>query len=224
MGALEGWRWIFPGQPCANVRCDPFAIRRILLTVSAPSPFAIDVSGSLLAAIRRGDIAAFEQVYRLFERPVHALALRMLADREEAMDITQDTLFKVFERIGGYRGDAPFWGWLRQIAVNECLMRLRRRSPIDSRDELPEPAFDSETDARLPPAAAEGALLERALDALPPTTRSVIWLYHGEGYTHDEIAALMGRSTSFSKSQLARGTQRLRQLLKVDVEDRCHAQ
>jgi RNA polymerase sigma factor (sigma-70 family) len=192
--------------------------------VSAPSAFAIDVPTALLARVRAGEIGGCEQLYRLFERPVHALALRMLGNPEDAMETLQDTLYKAFQRIGSYRGDAPFWAWLRQIAVNECLMRLRRRSPIDSRDELPEPAFDADVDgARLPPAAAEAALLERALDALPPTTRSVMWLYHGEGYTHDEIASMMGRSTSFSKSQLARGTQRLRQMLGVDIGERCDA-
>ena len=66
-----------------------------------------------------------------------------------------------------------------------------------------------------PPAAADAALLQRALGELPDATRSVLWLYHGEGYTHEEIAAAMQRSVSFSKSQLARGTRRLRVLLEV---------
>jgi RNA polymerase sigma factor (sigma-70 family) len=194
----------------------------ILSTVSAPSAFAVDVPAALLARVRAGDVGSCEQLYRLFERPVHALALRMLGNPEDAMETLQDTLYKAFQRIGSYRGDAPFWGWLRQIAVNECLMRLRRRSPIDSREELPEFCDDADA-ARLPSAAAEAALLERALGALPPVTRSVLWLYHGEGYTHDEIAAMMGRTSSFSKSQLARGTQRLRQLLQVETTERCHA-
>ena len=68
-----------------------------------------------------------------------------------------------------------------------------------------------------PPAAADAAVLQRALDALPATTRSVLWLYHAEGYTHEEIARAMQRSVSFSKSQLARGTRRLRDLLQVEV-------
>jgi RNA polymerase sigma factor (sigma-70 family) len=191
--------------------------------VSASSTFAIDLSPALLAAARRGEPAALEQLYRLFERPIFALALRMLGDREEAMEIVQDALLKVFDRIATFRGDAPLWGWLRQIAVNEALMRLRRRRLLDYRDELPEPIFDSSAEsATLPQAAAESAVLERALAALPAVTRSVLWLYHGEGYTHDEIAALMGRTVSFSKSQLARGTRRLREQLQVDTTEPCH--
>ncbi len=191
--------------------------------MSAPSSFAIDVPPSLLAGARRGDEAAFERIYRLFQRPVHALALRMLGDPDEAMEAMQDTFFKVFDRIAAFRGDAPFWGWLRQIAINEALMRLRRRRPLDYVEQVPEPDSGADCDElRLPPAAAEAAVLERALADLPPVTRSVLWLYHGEGYTHDEIAVLMGRTTSFSKSQLARGTRRLRELLNVHGEEQCH--
>ena len=62
--------------------------------------------------------------------------------------------------------------------------------------------------------------LDEALNRLPATTRSVIWLYHVEGYTHPEIAEMTGKSVSFSKSQLARGTARLRELLVSGEEDR----
>jgi RNA polymerase sigma-70 factor (ECF subfamily) len=96
--------------------------------------------------------------------------------------------------------------------VNEALMRLRSRRAhgievaVDDDGVLEDPTPP-------PPAAADAAQLQRALAQLPAITRSVLWLYHAEGYTHEEIAALMQRSTSFSKSQLARGSRRLRQLL-----------
>ncbi|MFQ6313833.1 RNA polymerase sigma factor, partial [Lysobacter capsici] len=65
-------------------------------------------------------------------------------------------------------------------------------------------------------AAADAAALGRALAQLPAPTRSVLWLYHAEGYTHEEIATLMQRTPSFSKSQLARGSRRLRALLEPE--------
>lgn len=173
--------------------------------------FAIEVPAALLARARRGERAALEQLYRRFERPVYTLALRICGSGEEASDVLQDAMLKMIDRIGDYRGDSPFWGWLRQIAVNEALMLLRRRRRLDDalgiegrepRDESPPPA-----------AAADAARLQRALAALPDATRSVLWLYHAEGYTHEEIGALMQRTPSFSKSQLARGTRRLRALL-----------
>jgi RNA polymerase sigma-70 factor (ECF subfamily) len=127
----------------------------------------------------------------------------------------QETMLKVLGRVGEFRGGGcPFWGWLRQVAVNEALMRLRRDRKFGH-----EVAIDDdfvEDHAPPPPAAADAAVLQRALAALPAATRSVLWLYHAEGYTHEEIAALMQRSASFSKSQLARGTRRLRALLVVE--------
>lgn len=184
------------------------------------SSFAIEVPDSLLRRARSGEAAAFEQVYRRFERPVYTLGLRLLGDPEEAMDMLQDAMLKVCRRIGEFRGESPFWGWLRQIALNEALMRLRRRAPLDFVAEVPEPQHHD--DAALPSRAADGAALERALAQLPDVTRSVLWLYHAEGFTHEEIAAQMGRTVSFSKSQLMRGIRRLRVLLDVDVEVVAH--
>ena len=180
------------------------------------SSFAIDVPDALLARARAGDRAAFEQLYRWFERPVFTLALRIAGNREEAQDVLQETMLKVLGRIGEFRGaGSPFWGWLRQIAVNEALMRLRRDKRLAQEIGVDDPSEYAEDLAPLPPAAADAGLLQRALATLPTATRSVLWLYHAEGYTHDEIAALMQRTPSFSKSQLARGTKKLRAVLQV---------
>jgi RNA polymerase sigma factor (sigma-70 family) len=180
--------------------------------VSPASTFAIDVPATLLDRARRGEAAAFEQLYRSFERPVFTLALRLTGRREEAQDVLQDTMMKLLDRIAEFRGDSPFWGWLRQIAVNESLMLLRRRGRFVAEGEFDESAL-SDAEQMLPPRAADAAILGRALAAMPGATRSVLWLYHAEGYTHEEIATLMQRTASFSKSQLARGGRRLRQLL-----------
>jgi RNA polymerase sigma-70 factor (ECF subfamily) len=184
--------------------------------VSPPSTFAIDVPDSLLARAKRGEAAAFEQLYRWFERPVYTLALRLTGQREEAQEVLQDTMLKLFDRLAEFRSESPFWGWLRQIAVNEALMRLRRRGRQDNEQEFDEADLPI-GDALLPPQAADAALLTAALARLPDSTRSVLWLYHAEGFTHEEIAAQMGRTISFSKSQLARGTRKLRALLAIEV-------
>jgi RNA polymerase sigma factor (sigma-70 family) len=182
------------------------------------SSFAIDVPDTLLARARAGEREAFEQLYRWFERPVFTLAIRMCGDREEAAEVLQETMLKVLKRVSGFRGTgnggegSPFWAWLRQIAVNEALMRLRSRRSHGNEVAI-EDEFALEDHAPPPPSAADAAQLQRALAQLPAITRTVLWLYHAEGYTHEEIAALMQRTASFSKSQLARGGRRLRQLL-----------
>lgn len=190
---------------------------------SPASTFAIDVPDDLVARMRRGDRAAFEQVYRWFERPVFTLALRMCGDRDLAADVLQETMLKLVDRVDGFRGERsgearPFWGWLRQIAVNEALMALRRARRDDALQTLDDGLEPADELTPPPPVAADAARLQQALDALPTATRAVLWLYHAEGYTHDEIAAAMQRTASFSKSQLARGTRRLRALLEPAVD------
>ena len=195
--------------------------------MSRNSSFAIDVPASLLARACKGERDAFEQLYRWFERPVFTLALRVCGDRASADEVLQETMLKMWSGIGGFRGDggSPFWGWLRQVAVNEALMRLRRSRRLEHEDGNDAVDALAEDLAPPPPAAADAALLQRTLAQLPDATRSVLWLYHAEGYTHQEIAEAMQRSVSFSKSQLARGTRRLRALLQVDtaVLDKEHA-
>ena len=179
-----------------------------------PSSFHLELPQGLIDRARSGEVAAFEVIYRRFERPVFNLALRMLGDAESAREILHDAMLKVFQRIGQYRNDAPFWAWLRQIALNEALMRLRRDKHIDDRVELTDVADES-----APPwVRADSVALERALGRLSALTRSVLWLYHVEGYAHHEIAEQLGKSVSFSKSQVARGTARLRELLEPSVE------
>ena len=199
----------------AAALCDHLPIRGILVDVTS---FAIDVPAALVDQLRRGDICAYEQVYRLFERPVFTLAYRLLGDRDEAQEILHDAMLALLDKIGQFRGDSPFWGWLRQIATNEALMRLRKRK-LDYVEELPEP----EAALAHLPVSFESRDLERALEQLPPTTRSVIWLYYVEGYKHDEIADAFGKSLSFSKTQVLRGTHKLRELLGTTKEQNAYA-
>lgn len=183
------------------------------------SVFQIDLPAALIERVKRGDVAAFEQIYRRFERPVYTLALRMLGDAEAARDTLHDAMLKAFQRIGQFRCEAPFWAWLRQIAMNEALMRLRGGERfVVSMESVGTDADSFADDAPAPWAHADARMLEHALAQLPAITRSVLWLYHVEGFTHPEIAAAMRKSTSFSKSQLARGTARLRTLLDPEPE------
>jgi RNA polymerase sigma-70 factor (ECF subfamily) len=182
--------------------------------VSHSSHFAIDVPDSLIHRAKRGDQMAFEQIYRWFERPIYTLALRLCGQPAEAQEVLQDSMIKVMTKIAEFKGQSPFWGWLRQIAVNEALMRLRKSGKHIGDEDVYEAEL-ADTKALMPPQAAEASQLIAALNKLPQLTRSVIWLYHMEGFNHDEIALQMGKSASFSKSQLARGTQKLRDLLDI---------
>jgi RNA polymerase sigma factor (sigma-70 family) len=167
------------------------------------------IDPKVLALARRGDGQAHAELYTAFAPLVFTLARRMLASRASAEDVLQETFVEVIRKIAAYRGDADIGFWIRRIAINRCLMQIR--SAWNAR------RVDTEHfDAAIGAAAANGddqIALERALDALSPTARAVVWLHDVEGLTHREIGRLMGRTPSFSKSQLARAHERLRVLL-----------
>lgn len=188
--------------------------------VSATS-FQIELPDTVLTRARRGESGALEHIYRAFERPAFTLALRMLGDAEQARETVHDAMLHVLERVGQFRGESPFWGWLRQIVVNQALMRLRKERGVVL-EELPDD--DDVQGSTTPPwVLADARHLEQALAHLPALTRSVLWLYHVEDYTHQEIAELTGKSVSFSKSQVMRGGSRLRSLLEPMQEEAAHA-
>ena len=161
------------------------------------------LSPGQLARARSGEFQAFEPVYRAFARPVFNLAVR-LCGTAEAGDVMQETFVTAHLKIAQYRGEGSFWGWLRRIAVNHCLMRLRSAQRW-SDEEPAAQATGLDLPARLD--------LEEAFRRLPAMARTVVWLHDVEGMTHREIAALTGRTTSFSKSQLSRAHRRLRRQL-----------
>lgn len=166
---------------------------------------------AVVPGVKSGDPAAQEALYRAFEAPVYNLARRICRTTEDAEDVLQETFFEVFRSIGRYRGDGSLWGWIRTIASSKALMRLRRNKYRDT-DELQ----DDVTPIRREDAALRMDL-ESALERLSETARAVVWLHDVEGYTHEEIAGMMDRTVSFSKSQLARAHSRLRRWLQEEV-------
>jgi RNA polymerase sigma-70 factor (ECF subfamily) len=169
-------------------------------------PFSAAIAPALLDAARGGRIAAQEQLFRQFQHAVWTLALRLTDQRADAEEVTQDAFLKALKGLPNYRGDAPFGMWLRQITINEALMRRRAFKPVSElNDDLPHAMHGQPCGNQLD--------LARSLGALPQPTRGVMWLYYVEGYTHPEIAHAYGQSVSFSKSQVARGAARLREQL-----------
>jgi RNA polymerase sigma factor (sigma-70 family) len=173
---------------------------------------SLAVPDVLVARARAGDLDALEALYRAFETPVYTLALRILRSPEEAEDVLQETFLEVVKSIGHYRGEGHLWGWIRQIASSKALMRLRRNR-VRHTEELDEEAIAAGTGTRTVPERID---LERAFERLSATSRAVVWLHDVEGYTHEEIAEQMGKTVSFSKSQLARAHARLRRLLEAE--------
>ena len=166
---------------------------------------------SLVTRARAGDVSALEHLYRAYERPVYTLARRLTRGPEDAEDVLQETFLEVCRSLKQWRGDGSLWGWIRTIAASKALMRYRREK-LREWEPLEENVVQREGDVPLQ------MDLEAALGRLSDRSRAVVWLHDVEGYTHEEIAELMGMTASFSKSQLARAHERLRQWLGEGVQ------
>jgi len=178
----------------------------------------IHVPPEELAAARAGDSAARSALFERVAPATLGIIRRLVAQRALAEDLLQDTLIAMYEHLDDYRGEAPFGIWVRSIAVSRCLMAFRSpwhraRVALESWTEESW-AAPAESEAR----TSDLIDLDRALARLSPVTRAVVWLYDVEGWSHDEIAKSFDRTVSFSKSQLARGHARLRDVLMPPVK------
>lgn len=183
-----------------------------LTPVHAPSP---SVDGVIERA-RRGEMAAFEELYQQTSGRVFAICLRMTGDRERARELLQDVYVRVWERLDSYRGDAAFTSWLHRLTVNAVLAHLRAaRRRGDRLEELPDDPEDAVTgdDGDEAMAMADRLDLESAIRALPPAARRVFVLHDIEGYRHDEIATLTGNATGTIRAHLHRARKLLMEAL-----------
>lgn len=181
------------------------------------SKFAeISIDPGIVRRAAQGDVRAHEIIYRAFATPVYSVCLRFTKVPAHAEDLVQETFIEIMRSIGNFRGDAAIGTWIRRIAVTKSLMFLRsawtKRSQALGEDWHDVTEGDAATlgVSRHPDVALD---LDAALASLPDVARTVVWLHDVEGFTHKEIADLMGKTESFSKSQLSRAYQRLRPLL-----------
>ena len=180
---------------------------------------APEIPPDVLARARTGDIQAQEIIYRHLCKPVYTLIRRLVVRPAIAEELLQDVFVEILRSLPQYSAAGSFLGWVRSIAMTKALMYLR--SPwhrglsllgLERGTMLPEPPAAENS-------GALGADLESALAALPAVSRAVVWLHDVEGLTHAEIARLFRRTTSFSKSQLARAHAQLRERLEVKSGD-----
>ncbi|MGQ0383980.1 MAG: RNA polymerase sigma factor [Gammaproteobacteria bacterium] len=178
----------------------------------------IQIPATLVAAARHGDPAALEAVYQATAGALYTLLRRLVRRPAIAEELLQETFVDVIEHIGAYEGRCPLPSWIRSIAVNRALMYLRSpwHRSLEWLDKDPAGA-DRLAGVALAADAMPDASLERALMTLPAVSRAVVWLHDVEGYTHVEIGQALGRTPSFSKTQLSRAHARLRTALATPV-------
>lgn len=186
-----------------------------------------DIGGREAALVQRcaaGDDAAFAELVAEHQRMVVQLAVNLLGDRDEALDLSQDVFICVFRTIGQFRGQSALRTWIYRIAVNQArnrhrFWRRRRRTDQVSLDAHVEAHGDFECAAQTGPdrVLAQKELaeaLQTALDALPFDQRTVIVLREIDGLSYEEIAFSLGVAVGTVKSRLTRARQTLRAWLR----------
>ena len=177
--------------------------------------FRVDIAeeARLVRRARWGSRKAFETLYARHAQAIHALALRLSGNPATAEDITQETFLQLLRFMDAMAADRPLRPWLKRVAANAAIDRLRRERPAVQFDEgiALEGGFD--------PAPETGEALG-LLQRFPPLVRTVVWLRVVEGWTHRELAERFGRSESWSKSLVARTLARLHEMIEVDVDAR----
>ncbi|MFZ0959676.1 MAG: RNA polymerase sigma factor [Terriglobia bacterium] len=170
---------------------------------------------------RSGGAVDFERLYQMHSRRVFRVCSRMLWDKSDAEDVTQEVFIQLLRKIDSFRGESAFTTWLHRLTVNAALMSLRKKSrlesPLGEGKEVGEPEAPSPEELPDPDTAAIGAIdpldLKRAMAQLPPGFSRVFALHDVEGYAHREIARKLGITEGTSKSQLHKARLRLRELL-----------
>lgn len=167
---------------------------------------------TLVDGCRNQDRAAQRLLYERFAGKLFAVCKRYVKDPDEAADVLQDSFVKVFRHMDQFRFECPLEAWLKRIAINTALKHLRKNKPFEHMTDVDEVANFLPQNADVLPTLNYQYLLQ-LVQQLPTGCRTVFNLYAIEGYTHPEIAALMGISEGTSKSQFFRARGLLQQKL-----------
>jgi RNA polymerase sigma-70 factor (ECF subfamily) len=179
---------------------------------------------ALVHAAKAGDVSAFEQLVKRYDRNVFRIAQHITQNREDAEDVVQDAFLKAYENLENFQENSKFYTWLVRIAVNEALMKLRRRKTAKtvSLDEdveteegsMPREVADwSPNPEQLYDQSELGEILQKTIQGLPQSFRTVFVLRDIEGMSTEETAEMLNLSVPAVKSRLLRARLQLRERL-----------
>ncbi|MGA8034879.1 MAG: sigma-70 family RNA polymerase sigma factor [Candidatus Acidiferrales bacterium] len=188
-----------------------------------PSTVVKEDEPELVAAAKAGDISAFETLVGRYERKIFRLAQNITQNREDAEDTMQEAFLKAYQHLGEFQGNSRFYTWLVRIAVNQALMKLRKRRPnqvsLDEEIETGEESMPREVEDWGPSPEERyeqselGTILTDTIAELDPAFRIVFQLRDIEELSTEETADVLGLSVPAVKSRLLRARLKLRQKL-----------
>ena len=178
---------------------------------------------ALLERVRAGDADAFGILVRETERMVYNLALRMMGDREDALDMSQEAYMRAYRSIGRFEGNCSFSSWMYTLTRNVCLDELKKKkkfsvSTLTDSDEDGEVREREIADERTQPDVVyekkeRAESVRRALDEMGEGQREILLLYDIEGYSYKDIARMLDIDIGTVKSRLFRARDKLRKIL-----------
>lgn len=185
---------------------------------------------NLIQRCKDGDIESFEELIRSHKQRVYNIALKMLSNTEDAMDVSQEAFIKVYRSIGKFNMESSFSTWLYKVVVNTCLDFIKKNKKLDkvySIDEFienrevnlnqqglknkydtPEEALDKKIKRQT---------INRAINELPENFRTVIILRDIQGFSYEEIANITNCSLGTVKSRIKRGRESLKKLIENNI-------
>jgi RNA polymerase sigma-70 factor (ECF subfamily) len=192
-----------------------------------PSTIVRDDESALVAAAKKGDATAFEELVNRYESKIFRLTQNITQNQSDAEDAMQDAFLKAFQHLKDFEGGSRFYTWLVRIAVNEALMRLRKRRPNQVSIDEPVSSHDGADETPLAmqirdwgPSPEQryaqsemGGILSKVIEQLEPIYRVVFLLRDVEDISTEETAKIVGISVPAVKSRLLRARLRLRELL-----------
>jgi RNA polymerase sigma factor (sigma-70 family) len=172
----------------------------------------------LIRGSMEGDRRMQEELYRRFSPRMYGVCMRYAGNAEEAEDILQEGFIKVFKKLGSFRSEGSFEGWIRRIFVNTAIEHFRRKTYQQPITEQHENSVEGKYLSVLDNLGEKDIL--KLIQDLSPGYRTVFNLYVVEGYTHKEIGDMLGISEGTSKSQLSRAKVILQDMVKNYLEER----
>ena len=178
-----------------------------------------DVSDvDLLGRAGRGDADAFATLMRRHEQRMFAMALRILGNRTDALDATQEAFISAFRRAQSFRGEAAVGTWLYRIGINACHDFLRKRKRWTAQDDVDEIESPASREGAVDDRVAARLDLQEALAKLPDEYRDAVVMHDLGGIPYEEIAALTGVMIGTVKSRISRGRRKLAELLEPESD------
>ena len=183
------------------------------------------MESSLIRRAAHGDSQAFEALMQPMEGRVYALCLRMMGNAHDGEDCAQEAVLRIWQKLGGFRGDAAFATWVYRVTASVCTdaIRKRSRSSHPSLEALGESGFDPADSAPTPEEAAQAddtrARMRLAIDQVPEGMRSVFLLRDVHGLSVAQTAQALRLSEGTVKSRLARARERIAASMRAQMED-----